>query len=146
MNTESDFKNNLTQNKFVPISQLEELSNEDRHIPKMGMDNILKVADEIQTEFMKPRDVYTCNGYHDKLVEWLEPVNKHNPITDPTHPFTDAEDEIMQHLLKAQVLFVNLPKQNKNAATDFLSHIRDCRRILAMRVLAREFVEYEVES
>ena len=145
MNTGDDFKNNLTQNKFVPISQLEELSDEDRHIPKMAIDNMLKVADEIQTEFMKPRDMYTGNGYHDKLIEWQEPTPK-SPVPDTAHPFTKPEDEIMQHLLKAQALFVNLPKQNKNAATDFLGHIRDCRRILAMRVLARDYSNYEVES
>jgi hypothetical protein len=106
MNTERDFQNNLTQNKFIP----------------MHVDTQIREMPQIQ---------------------WEQPTPKQ---PDPAHPFTKAEDEIMQYLLKAQVLFISLPGVNKNAATDFLSHTRDLRRILAMRIIAREFSSYEVES
>lgn len=81
-----------------------------------------------------------------EAIEWIEPPAKPILVIDPSKPFTHAEDDIMSLILKAQVMFVALPGQNKYAVNDFLRATRDIRRIIAMRTVKRNFPDYEVEE
>lgn len=55
---------------------------------------------------------------------------------------TRAEVEIMDHLIEAWSIFVELDERHPDRLADFRRGIHDCQRILASRVLARTFPKY----
>lgn len=60
-------------------------------------------------------------------------------------PFTEDEEEIMELLMTAHRKFMRLPEQNKTAAAEWLQSTKNMQRILSMRVLRRDYPDYEVQ-
>lgn len=161
--------------RHIPISELGELTDEQRHLDylkDLRASNTIS-EDEYKsmyegTAHLTPAIEPVCdtqisampsplleNAYPNIHPEMYIPEAQFAHIRseasseappNKSYPFTATEDKIMQHLLKAQQLFISLPGGNKNAATDFLSHTRDLRRILSMRIIARNYKDYEVEN
>lgn len=65
-------------------------------------------------------------------------------VVESDKPFTESEDRVMNALVDAHNLFIQLPDQNKNAVADWTQAIHELQRILSMRTMRRLFPDYFV--
>lgn len=54
-------------------------------------------------------------------------------------PFTEAEKEAMEHLVKAHAAFCKLAQQHPDEAKEWTTGIHACQNVLAWRVLRRDY-------
>lgn len=65
-------------------------------------------------------------------------------IIETSTPFTPSEDVVMEALVEAWNAFIKLPEQNQSAVKDFEHAIHEAQRVLAMRVMKRNYPDYFV--